>query len=51
MRIAISGKSVWNTTVSSLVSKELGYPMINFTSETSPKSAGWISGTRRFGEG
>ena len=32
MRIAISGKSgCGNTTVSSLVSKELGYPMINFT--------------------
>ncbi|HPX28225.1 MAG TPA: AAA family ATPase [Sphaerochaeta sp.] len=32
MRIAISGKSgCGNTTVSSMVSKELGYPMINFT--------------------
>jgi cytidylate kinase len=32
VRIAISGKSgCGNTTVSSLVSKELGYPLINFT--------------------
>ncbi len=32
MRIAISGKSgCGNTTVSTLVAKELGYPLINFT--------------------
>lgn len=32
MRIAISGKSgCGNTTVSSLVGRELGYPLINFT--------------------
>jgi CMP/dCMP kinase len=32
MRIAISGKSgCGNTTISTLVAKELGYPLINFT--------------------
>ena len=32
MRIAISSKSGWgNTTVTTLLSKRLGYPMVNFT--------------------
>ncbi|MCH3906944.1 MAG: AAA family ATPase [Sphaerochaeta sp.] len=41
MRIAISGKSgCGNTTVTTLVSKALGYPMINFTFRNLSKERG-----------